>query len=335
MFNDCCFYSGNISKTGRSKMIAESLDQHTKLLSADQYNNKLILFLMLCKSIINSDRLIVINRQSLAFIICALPLILYKKYFNSFVIIYDMWEFYTFTEHKSFNSRIGTFLERIIICLANKIIVCNYQRRRLLSKYFPKKNIYVVENIRLLSNSKNKSSNFFDTLYLSNFEYNFILTNSFSLERNDVRLLDIFSKSQKCSLTFLGASTEYDNNFFLKHITKHKIDNVFQKDSVPIDDLGDVITNFDFGVVNYSSFNLNNKYCASGKLFEYMSLGLPVLISNNPTLIDVVMKFKCGLYTDDINFFISKSNIYKDSLSNIDLNDFYSEHLNKINSILC
>jgi glycosyltransferase involved in cell wall biosynthesis len=56
----------------------------------------------------------------------------------------------------------------------------------------------------------------------------------------------------------------------------------------------------DIGTAFYSNINVNNYYCASNKLFEYIALEKPVLTNNYPGLIERVERLKLGVCLDAI-----------------------------------
>ena len=84
------------------------------------------------------------------------------------------------------------------------------------------------------------------------------------------------------------------------------------------------------GIVSYSNKNINNRLCASGKIYEYISLGIPVIVSNNLPLRNLVNLYNIGSVVNcDQNFF-------KNYLQNIDnynesIQNFPLEHLLKQN----
>ena len=52
-------------------------------------------------------------------------------------------------------------------------------------------------------------------------------------------------------------------------------------------------------MVTYHQRDLNNRYCASGKIFEFLFEGKPVVTSTNPPLKDFCEKYKVGQASDD------------------------------------
>lgn len=54
----------------------------------------------------------------------------------------------------------------------------------------------------------------------------------------------------------------------------------------------------DVGIVAYPFEGLNNIYCASNKIYEYMQAGLPVVATNQPPLRSLVEKYRIGNLID-------------------------------------
>lgn len=53
----------------------------------------------------------------------------------------------------------------------------------------------------------------------------------------------------------------------------------------------------DYGIISYSNKNLNNKYCAPNKLYEYANFNLPIITSDQRIFKRLFKKYKIGLYT--------------------------------------
>ena len=68
---------------------------------------------------------------------------------------------------------------------------------------------------------------------------------------------------------------------------------------VPYKSLGAILSRCDIGFLYYPSDTLNNTYCASNKIYEYASVGLPMLANENPTVKAILNKSKIGLSTGD------------------------------------
>lgn len=68
---------------------------------------------------------------------------------------------------------------------------------------------------------------------------------------------------------------------------------------VPYDKTAELAASGDIGVALLRVNDLNTKYCASGKLYRYLSAGLPVIASNLPALSDVVLEANMGVVCDE------------------------------------
>lgn len=68
---------------------------------------------------------------------------------------------------------------------------------------------------------------------------------------------------------------------------------------VPYSALGYILSKCDIGFIYYPNTTINNRLCASNKLYEYASINLPILANNNLTIKKEVEKYNIGIVTDD------------------------------------
>lgn len=54
------------------------------------------------------------------------------------------------------------------------------------------------------------------------------------------------------------------------------------------------------GISVYHKRNLNNLYCSSGKVYEYVYEGIPVAASDNPPLKHLIDRYRIGACGQDI-----------------------------------
>lgn len=69
--------------------------------------------------------------------------------------------------------------------------------------------------------------------------------------------------------------------------------------AVPYKSLGAILSRCDIGFLYYPVDTLNNTYCASNKIYEYASVGLPMLANENPTVKQILEKTLIGLSNDN------------------------------------
>ena len=69
---------------------------------------------------------------------------------------------------------------------------------------------------------------------------------------------------------------------------------------VPYEALGAILQRCDVGYLYYPTDTLNNINCASNKIYEYASVGLPMVANSNPTVKRILEENKIGVASDDI-----------------------------------
>lgn len=69
---------------------------------------------------------------------------------------------------------------------------------------------------------------------------------------------------------------------------------------VPYKSLGAILSKCDIGFVYYPNNTLNNRFCASNKVYEYASVGLPMISNENPTIKAELEEHHLGIATSDL-----------------------------------
>lgn len=70
--------------------------------------------------------------------------------------------------------------------------------------------------------------------------------------------------------------------------------------AVPYKCLGAILSKCDMGFVYYPTNTLNNRFCASNKVYEYASVGLSMISNENPTIKAELEENHLGLATSDL-----------------------------------
>lgn len=70
--------------------------------------------------------------------------------------------------------------------------------------------------------------------------------------------------------------------------------------SVPYKSLGAILKKCDIGFVYYPTNTLNNRFCASNKVYEYASVGLPMISNENPTIKAELEEHHLGIATSNL-----------------------------------
>lgn len=76
--------------------------------------------------------------------------------------------------------------------------------------------------------------------------------------------------------------------------------NVHFTGAVPYKSLGAILSKCDMGFVYYPTNTLNNRFCASNKVYEYASVGLPMISNENPTIKSELENNNLGIANSDI-----------------------------------
>lgn len=118
---------------------------------------------------------------------------------------------------------------------------------------------------------------------------------------------------------------------FQENISKYK--NIKFHGLLRHDELITKLKDFHYSIIGYKPTNFNTKYCAPNKLFEALSMSLPVLLnSNNPTLVNFPQVKLIGYVLDFSNLGEESNSILLDSDRYQSLNkSTYNLYENKYN----
>lgn len=236
------------------------------------------------------------------------------------ITVLDCRELYISSEMKSMISKIGCYIEKIGVKKADIIIAANKYRALKMKELYRLTQLPVVfENVRRLQFSSNAD---FDCLreryklFFKDDEIRVISTAGCSVSRTtDILVYNIDKVKKKCRLFLVGDSSVRDEARIKEIINLKKLENVEIIGKVGQDELKFLIQNCHIGIVNYNQIDTNNLYCASGKLYEFIYEGLPVLTTTNPPLRELCCKEKIGCSDDQffggINGIIEKYDFYR------------------------
>lgn len=275
-------------------------DQHICIKS----NTKLNYFGFIIISIITAfkmrkiDVMFVDNRKAIV------PSLIIRILLKPTVIVQDVRELYFHNEVKSIHSKIGCFFEKLMINRADILIGANSYRTRIMKEYYQLTDEPLVyENIRKLKFSNMICINNFQEKYkglIKGDTFKIISTAGFDVKRTtDKLVLAMKDLGDKYELLLVGGGSEEDRAIISKIVDDYKLNNIHFIKRVGEDEMKYLIQKCDLGVVNYGKYDINNKYCASGKIYEFIFEGLPVITTENIPLVDMVEKHKIGIADDE------------------------------------
>jgi len=268
-----------------------------------------ISFIMLCiKSALKLktiDILFCDNRMA------CIPSLLISKLLRPNIIIQDMRELYIREELHSLKGKVGCIFEGALLQKADIIICANMQRAEMTNRIFhPKRMPLVFENIRKLAYMPG-----FDVAdvkksfepYLRAGRIRIISTAGCSVSRTTDKLVMAAAEyMDTVDLLLVGSSGKNDRDMITGLLEKRSINNVFIIDQLTEGNLKYLISRCHIGAVIYGQYDSNNKYCASGKIYEFLFEGMPILTSDNPPLKEFCEKEKVGVASDMYSLALKK-----------------------------
>lgn len=218
------------------------------------------------------------------------------------IIVQDSREFY-FGRKMIRGGVIFLLAERILYRKADLIVCANEERADLMKVIYQlNERPFVFENIRRLPGEKLAKSLSESENDLTEPErpIRIVSTGGCSVARGTINLIQSAAVVQGVHLTIVGKGSDFDYGQVVQFIRSHQIGNVEVVERLPYDQLYRYISGFDIGAVEYHQDDLNNIFCASGKIFEYTSAGLPVVCTPNISLQSVCRRYGIGEASNDM-----------------------------------
>ncbi|MCR9389657.1 glycosyltransferase [Vibrio alginolyticus] len=207
--------------------------------------------------------------------------------------------------------------------LPDLVIECNEQRSELRRELFNvKSKTVVIENtIPLVDRSSNPKKD----CMLVDEPIKLIYTGAAYLHRELDRIIDAFSMSnlgKNVQLVLVCYGGDEDIRQLQEYCERNISDHYTMHANLSRDEALEHVANSDIGIVYYRpSLSMGNRLAAPTKFYEYLSLGLPVVCSNNDSLIPIIDTYNIGAYVDDESI-SSLSNAIKDVYYGIKKGDF-------------
>lgn len=245
------------------------------------------------------DCLFIDNRKA------TIPGIRLKRILNPGMVVYDARELYLKEEVNGISGKIGCHFEEKMISMADIVICANKERREImLDKFKHKGTILVFENFRKLRFSENADLEKIKAKYSEYFQkdaFRIVSTAGCELARGTKELiLACNNLSYNYELYLVGCKDDSDRMEIEEMIRDLDIEHVNLVPRIPQDELKYFITQCDAGVAIYHKKNANNLYCSSGKVYEYIYEGIPIAVSDNPTLANLVNTYGVGVSGSDM-----------------------------------
>ena len=248
-----------------------------------------------------------VGRQDLIFIDIRkgiLPGLIAKKLTGAKDVVQDCRELYDMRSAAGIPGKIGCIVEKLFTKHSDVVIAANPYRARIMVKMFGlKKEPLNYENIRRLEYSSGERRRQVDQECRDFFveeKFRIISTSGCDMSRTTGKMLTAMKGlGDQYELLLVGDSEEDDELIVRESIRELGLKNVKIFPKMDQDHLKYFIEHCQAGMVTYHQRDLNNKYCASGKIYEFLFEGKPVVTSTNPPLKEFCEKHKTGQASDD------------------------------------
>jgi len=233
-----------------------------------------------------------------------LPIGVFAKGLSGCKLVYDTHELETETgKCVGFRRRLLKLLERLCIPFVDETIVVGpeiakwYQAKYSLPIVHVARNVphrAELEKLRALGRLAKSSSPLRTNLGIANDDLVFLYQGLLDEGRGVKLMLDAFTRCDKSKhLVLMGyGGLESSILEFSKRFS-----NIHYHQAVPQSVLPTYTVGADVGLALIENICLSYYYCLPNKLFEYLTCGLPVVVSDFPEMSSVVERFQCGWRT--------------------------------------
>jgi len=263
----------------------------------------------------HADLLVIDNRKAI------IPGFLLRWICKPSIIIQDCRELYLIQDVKHLKGKIGCIFEKYSIKNTDIIISANIERAQIMKDAYCLEELPLVfENVRQLQYTSEEEKQAAETRLkdlIIDGEVRILSSSGCNISRmNDVLVKNISKVQHRCRLFLVGNCIDNEKKILEEIVKKNNLSNVELIGLLNQNELKYLIDNSHIGIVNYNQKDTNNKYCASGKLYEFIYERIPVVCTTNPPLFNLCKKEGFGISDDDyylaINEIISHYDLYKE-----------------------
>ncbi|WP_462423874.1 glycosyltransferase family protein [Cloacibacillus porcorum] len=244
------------------------------------------------------DIIIADNRKAI------FPSMLIKQLFGINTSVLDARELYLMKDMKSISGKIGSLLEKLFNNKFDVLMCANEERAQFMQEYYHlKAKPIVFENLRNLNYINIEEKNIYREKYKGYFPqdmWKIVTTDGCSIERGIDKLVKtIGNLGMKYKLYIIGNASKHDKAKIEAIIQSESYKNIELVGILPEGELKYFVGNCDIGIVNYHMNDINNIYCASGKIYEFIFEEIPVITTENPPLFKICKKYGIGIANND------------------------------------
>ncbi|MCD8096646.1 MAG: hypothetical protein LUE31_01095 [Lachnospiraceae bacterium] len=262
------------------------------------YSNFILFVMQQIQRVGAQDVIFADNRKGI------IPGVIAKKMTGARYMVQDCRELYDRKSAVGISGRLGCMVDKLFTRCSDVVIAANAYRAKIMVKKFRlKEEPLNYENIRSLRYTSQEKRELVEREYAGFFaekKFRIISTAGCDMSRTTGKMIEAMKGlGEDYELLLVGESEEEDELIARGMIQESGLTNVKIFPRMDQDHLKYFIGHSQVGMVTYHQRDLNNKYCASGKIYEFLFEGIPVVTSTNPPLKDFCEKYKVGRASDD------------------------------------
>lgn len=218
-----------------------------------------------------------------------------------------------------------------------QLVICANEERAIITQFYYKlrEKPYVFENVHRIDDEYNKKE--LDKKYSEFINDNnrlIVYGGGISKARKTYELMESIISLDKIKLIIAGATPEGLDTFNSLVEKSQAYEKIKYIGFVPRSEWRYLLSIADISFVAFEKNCWNNIYCASGKAYESLFEGTPILCSNNPPLERLCKEKHVGVATDDyvngINVILSDIQKYKKDAYDYSLSLDYELRINNL-----
>lgn len=194
------------------------------------------------------------------------------------------------------------YYEKKYLKQADVVLAANYERAKIMKDYFGLKSLpSIFDNMHKIEEvfDEKKCQDKFGTI-IDRARFNILFGGGLSEERKTFDYIKAFNKlDDRFNLVIAGSSSAVAKKNYDKLISEKKIKNIHYVGFISRADLKYLMKECQASVVVFDKDSYNTLYCASGKCYESLFEGTPILASENPPLKRLCEEENVGVSNDD------------------------------------